>query len=922
MPGADYMKKWRNSVGKQVQPKEAIPAAVSVISPAPIHSESVDVAVTRLESDVKTGLSDAEAAARLQQFGPNELEKVGARSWLAVLLRQFVDFLILILLLAAVVSLLIGQVGDAVTIFAVIGLNGCLGFVQEWRAERSLEALQGLLAAKSRVVRDGGERVIDARQLVPGDLVRLKIGDLIPADIRLTETVNLRADESALTGESIPVHKTTAAQPADAGLASRACMGWMGASIVNGYGEGLVVATAMSTEFGHIAELTQSVSDQRTPLQKQLGDLGKTLGILSIVLSAAVALLGWALGRPLLDMFFTGVALAVAIVPEALPIVVTTTLALGIRAMVKRRALFRRLPAAETLGSATVICSDKTGTITANEMTVTRIWLPSGVIDVTGEGYDPTGHFEINGERFDYRDTTDLLALLRTGLICNHATLNEAGGQWTYSGEPTEVALVVAAYKAWLAPEESHKHLSELSFNSERKRMTVVVSDNGAYASHTKGAPEVVLPLCNRMQLGDRIVPLDAGTRQTIEQAYADIAQTGQRVLALATGSLPEGSTLNEETIESELVFLGLAGIMDPPRPEVAHAIRVAQQAGIRVMLITGDAAHTAKAIAERIGLRVSSVLSGEQVTAMTDAELKQALGGDVLFARTAPKHKLHIVKLLQEQGEIVAMTGDGVNDAPALKKADIGVAMGIRGTDVARSAADLILLDDNFRTIVAAVEEGRRQFDNIRKFVRYILSAHLGEVLAIFLNIVLGGPLILLPVQILWMNLVTDGMTAIALGLEPGEAGRMKRAPRDPVERLPNRQGIWVILGAGIYIALATAGLFYFNLGEATPADILRAQTIAFTGIIVLEKVNVFNFRSLDRPMSSIGWLSNKWLLLAVAITLGAHACAVYVPFLQRALHTVPLSWQDWAIMIIVALPLFAIMEAGKWYKTRQSAA
>jgi len=863
-----------------------------------------------------------EAAARLQRYGPNELKKVGARSWLSVLLRQFVDFLILILLLAALVSLAIGQVGDAVTILAVIGLNGCLGFVQEWRAERSLEALQGLLAAKSQVVRDGGERVIDAHQLVPGDLIRLKIGDLIPADIRLTVAVNLRADESALTGESIPVHKTTAAQPADAGLASRSCMGWMGASIVNGYGEGLVVATAMSTEFGRIAELTQSVSDQHTHLQKQLGDLGKTLGILSIVLSAAVALLGWALGRPLLEMFFTGVALAVAIVPEALPIVVTTTLALGIRAMVKRRALFRRLPAAETLGSATVICSDKTGTITANEMTVTRIWLPSGEIDVTGEGYDPTGHFEINGERFDYRDRADLLALLRTGLICNHATLNEAGGQWTYSGEPTEVALVVAAYKAWLAPEESHKHLSELSFNSERKRMTVVVSDNGVYASHTKGAPEVVLPLCNRMQLGDRIVPLDAGTRQTIEKAYADIAQTGQRVLALATGSLPAGATLNEETIESELVFLGLAGIMDPPRPEVAHAIRVARQAGIRIMLITGDAAHTAKAIAERIGLRVSNVLSGEQVSAMTDAELNQALIGDVLFARTSPKHKLHIVKLLQDQGEIVAMTGDGVNDAPALKKADIGVAMGIRGTDVARSAADLILLDDNFRTIVAAVEEGRRQFDNIRKFVRYILSAHLGEVMAIFLNIVLGGPLILLPVQILWMNLVTDGMTAIALGLEPGEAGRMKRAPRDPVERLPNRQGIWVILGAGTYIALATAGLFYFNLGEATSADILRAQTIAFTGIIVLEKVNVFNFRSLDKPMSSIGWLSNKWLLLAVAITLGAHACAVYVPFLQRALHTVPLSWQDWATMIIVALPLFAIMEASKWYKARQSAA
>jgi len=901
-----------------VQPKRKYPDT-EANSRTPFYSRSVDAAIADLGSDLSSGLSDTEAAARLQKLGPNELQKIGSRSWLRVLLSQFFDFLILILFLAALVSLAIGQTGDALTILAVVGLNGCLGFVQEWRAERSLEALQGLLAAKSRVIRDGCERIIDARQLVPGDLVRLEIGDCIPADIRLTETVNLRVDESALTGESSPVHKNTAIQPVDTLLASRACMAWMGASVANGYAEGLVVATGMSTEFGRIAELTQSVSHESTPLQKRLSDLGKTLGIISVGLSAAVAMLGWAMGRPPLDMFFSGVALAVAIVPEALPIVVTTTLALGIRSMVKRRALFRRLQAAETLGSTTVICSDKTGTITANEMTVTKIWLPSGVIDVTGNGYDPAGHFEIKGERFDYRDQEDLLSLLRTGLICNHATLNETGGQWKCSGEPTEAALVVAAYKAWLAPEVNQKRLSELSFNSERKRMTVVVNDGGACVSHTKGALEVTLPLCNRMRLGNRIVPLTTDVRQTIESAYVSLAGAGQRVLALAVGSLPDGSILNEDTVESDLIFLGLVGIMDPPRPEVANAMRLARQAGIRVMIITGDAAETAAVVAEQVGLQISSVVTGEQVSAMTDAELSRALDGDVLFARTSPKHKLRIVKLLQDQGEIVAMTGDGVNDAPALKKADIGVAMGIRGTDVARSAADLILLDDNFRTIVAAVEEGRRQFDNIRKFVRYILSAHLGEVVAIFLNIILGGPLILLPVQILWMNLVTDGMTAIALGLEPGEVNRMKRPPQDPAGRLPNRQGIWIIVGAGSYIALATAGLFYFYLGQATTAEILHAQTMAFTGIIVLEKVNVFNFRSLDHPITSIGWLSNKWLLLAVAITLGAQVCAVYLPVLQQALHTVPLSWRDWGVMIAVALPLFAIMEVGKWHRTRR---
>jgi Ca2+-transporting ATPase len=722
----------------------------------PFYSESVAVVAERLGTDSSSGLDPEQAARRLAEIGPNELQRLGVRTWYGVLLSQFVDFLILILIVAALVSLAIGQVGDALTILTVVILNGCLGFVQEWRAEKSLEALQSMLALKTRVVRGGHEQLIDATQLVPGDLVRLKIGDRIPADMRLTETVNLRVDESALTGESVAVHKQTAAQSIEADLASRVCMAWMGASVVNGYGQGLVVATAMQTEFGRIAELTQSVGKERTPLQKRLTNLGKKLGVISIVLSFAVALLGWALGKPLLDMFFTGVALAVAIVPEALPIVVTTTLALGIRAMVKKRALFRHLQAGETLGSATVICSDKTGTITANEMTVTNIWMPSGMVEATGEGYDPAGHFEIDGQRFDYRNRADLNALLTTALICNHATLEEQGGVWKHSGEPTEAALVVAAYKAWLAPSENMQQLTELSFNSDRKRMSVVVRETGAAGddatAHVKGAPEVILPLCSRIRVGDDIQELDAAARSRVEQAYEEMAKAGLRVLALATKSLSASAALEEEAVERELVFLGLTGIMDPPRSEVAEAMRVAEQAGIRVMIITGDAAQTALAVAKRIGLSVSNWLTGAQISAMTDAELLQALQDDVLFARTSPKHKLRIVSLLQEQGEIVAMTGDGVNDAPALKKADIGVAMGIRGTDVARSAADLILLDDNFRSIVAAVDEGRRQFDNIRKFVRYMLAKHLGEVLAILLAIIVGGPLILLPVQIFWM--------------------------------------------------------------------------------------------------------------------------------------------------------------------------
>jgi Ca2+-transporting ATPase len=887
----------------------------------PFYSDSPERAAARMASNLASGLSDDEVANRLQKYGPNVLQRLGARSWQSVLLAQFVDLLILILLAAALVSLVIGHPGDAVTILAVVLLNGCLGFVQEWRAEKSLEALQSMLAQKCRVIRAGEQREIDATQLVPGDLVLLKIGDRVPADIRLTQVVNLRVDESALTGESLPISKTTEAHSIGTSLASRSGMAWMGSAVVNGSGQGLVVATAMETEFGRIAELTQSVGDQTTPLQERLGNLGKNLGLLSIALSFAVALLGWALGRPLVDMFFTGVALAVAIVPEALPIVVTTTLALGIRAMVKKHALFRHLQAAETLGSATVICSDKTGTITSNEMTVTDIWLADGAVTVTGHGYEPVGQFEIDGARFETSSRPDLIAFLTTALTCNHARLVERAGSWEHSGAPTEVALVTAAYKALLAPTEQRR-ITELSFNSERKRMTIVVNDmeSNGYRAHVKGAPEVVLERCDRVRVGDAIVALDAARRADIEAAYVEMAERGLRVLACASRDLPGGAGLEEDAIEQQLVFLGFAGIMDPPRSEVADAVSQAQQAGMRVVIITGDAAATALAVARRIGLDIKSALTGEEVAQLSDAELIQSLHGDVLFARTSPRHKLRIVSLLQDQGEIVAMTGDGVNDAPALKKADIGVAMGIRGTDVARSAADLILLDDNFRSIVAAVDEGRRQFDNIRKFVRYILSAHLGEVIAIFLNIVIGGPLILLPVQILWMNLVTDGMTAIALGLEPGEADRMHRPPRDANEPLPNRQGIWMITAAGVYIGLATVGLFYFNLGDGSEADIVRAQTIAFTGIIVLEKINVFNFRSLKQPLHRVGWFSNRWLLLAIAITVGAHLCAVYVPFMQRALHTIPLAWEDWGIMLLVGLPLLLAMETWKWLATRRA--
>jgi Ca2+-transporting ATPase len=882
------------------------------------HSQSAPDTERHLNSDRSAGLTTSAAIERLSKFGTNELKRIGVRAWYVVLANQFFDVLILILGLAAAVSLFIGHVIDAVTIISIVILNGALGFVQEWRAERSLEALQQLLSPKCTVIRDGIELAIDSTQLVPGDLVNLETGNRVPADMRLVETLNLRVDESVLTGESSSVHKDSTALDEDTPMASRGCMAWMGSSVTNGRALGLVVATGMETEFGQIASLAQSVGQDRTPLQKRLGDLGKVLGIISIALSAAVAALGWALGKSAVDMFLTGVALAVAIVPEALPIVVTTTLALGIRAMVKKRALFRRLQAAETLGSATVICADKTGTMTTNQMTVTTIWLPSERIDVTGQGYDPAGHFEKEGQRIDYAEHADLLWLLQTGLICNHARVTRMQKGWSESGEPTEAALLVAAYKAWLSLDDAPERVSELSFNSKRKRMSVIVRSGDELIAHVKGAPETILARCTTLRKNGQDRVIEDADKKELDDTYKTMAASGLRVLALARRNVESATRLDEDDVERDLCLLGFVGIIDPPRPEVEAAVRTARAAGIRVIMITGDAAQTGLAVAKRIGLEVGEVLTGEDVANLSDEKLSAALQGPVLFARASPEHKLRIVSTLQRQGEIVAMTGDGVNDAPALKKADIGVAMGLRGTDVARSAADLILMDDNFGSIVDAVEEGRRQFDNVRKFVRYILSAHMGEVVVIFANIIIGGPLILLPVQILWMNLVTDGMTAIALGLEPGERDRMSRPPRDPHERLPNRRGVYMIMAAGSYIAAATAGLFYFYLGDGSTEMIARAQTVAFTGIIVLEKVNVLNFRSLKYPLHSIGYLSNKWLLLAIVFTLSAQALAVYLPFLQTALHTVPLSWQDWAVMIAVALPLFLIGEVAKWLSTR----
>ena len=873
-----------------------------------------------LATDLARGLAEPEATARREREGANVLRAEGRTPWYVVLGRQFTDVLILILVVAAGVSLAVGQVDDALTILTIVVLNGVLGFVQEWKAEQALAALQRMLAPKCRVVRGGEEREIDAAELVSGDIVHLEIGDRVPADLRLVESLNLRADESALTGEAASVAKDPAPVAEAAPLGVRSPMAWMGTSITNGRARGVVVATGMHTEFGRIAHLTESVGRERTVLQRRLAGLGRQLGIFSIGIAVAVTLLGVLLGRDLLEMFLTGVSLAVAVVPEGLPAVVTITLALGVRAMVRRRALLRRLQGAETLGEATVICTDKTGTLTENAMTVQRVWLAAGAVDVTGLGYDPAGHFAVDGARIDYHTRPDLLALLRTGLVCSHAHIERGADGWHEIGEPTEAALVVAAYKAWLSPGHPPDALSEFSFNSMRKRMTVIEHRPDGMLAHTKGAPEIVIARCTRMLEGTEERPLTGADRTGLDEVCADLAASGLRTLALARRALPADTVLNEDAVECDLTLLGVVGIIDPPRAEVPAAIRTATRAGIRTIMITGDAGATALAIARRIGLEADRAVTGTDLDAMEDGGLRQVLRGSVLFARTSPAHKLRVVSVLQGDGEVVAMTGDGVNDAPALKRADIGIAMGLRGTDVAKGAADMVLIDDNFASIIGAVEEGRRQYDNIQKFVRYLLSSNTGEVIAIFVNIVMGGPLILVPVQILWMNLVTDGMTAVALGVEPVEPGIMDRPPRAAAAPVLNRAGMMTILALGGYIGVGALSIFHHALVRGGPDGVAWAQTMTFTGIIVLEKFNVFNFRALARPLAVIGFLTNPWVIGAWAATVGLQVAAVYVPFLQRLLHTVPLDAADWLLLVGVAMPIVLMAEAWKWLRWRRS--
>jgi Ca2+-transporting ATPase len=892
-------------------PKEAPP--VQGGTPPEWHSLSTEAIRQKLGTG-PSGLSANEAWMRLERYGENVLREEARETPLQVFLRQFRSVLIIILLIAAGVSFFVGAILDAAAILIIVVLNAAFGFTQEWQAGEAIAALKKMLVQQAVVIRDGRQQEVDAARIVPGDLVVLEMGEQVPADLFIVEATSLEVDEAPLTGESSPVDKAPAPLPPETSLAERSNMAFAGTTVVNGRGRGVVVATGMTTEFGRIAGLSQRVRDETTPLSRQMDRLGRDLGVIAVGIAVLAVIVGLLQQRGLLEMFLVGVSLAVAVIPEGLPAVVTLTLALGVKSMMRRNCLIRRLPASETLGAVSVICTDKTGTLTKNEMTVVRVRTPDAEVTVTGTGYAPEGGFLRGDDPIDPLADPGLGQFLRTVLLCNHAVLAGDGEKgWRVLGTPTEGALVVAASKAGLSREGGPEAEEEFSFNSARKRMTIIYREEEGDVAYVKGAPEVLLARSSRLLLGGSVVPLTEDRREEVLAEIGEYASGGLRVLGAAYRPLPDGAERTAETVEEDLIFLGFAGIVDPPRPEAAEAIRLCRSAGIDVIMITGDNPLTASAVARGLGLSGEGALTGADLDRLTDDELKGRLRTTKVLSRVTAEHKLRVIDILSRERSVIAMTGDGVNDAPALKKASIGIAMGIKGTDAAKESSDMVLVDDNFASIVAGVEEGRREYDNIARFTRYLLSSNVGELVAIVGGLLLGLPLILIPIQILWINLVTDGLTAIALGFEPAEPDVMRRRPRDPTEPLLTRNALLVILILGIWLGLLT---IYVFSGLYT-VDLERARTMAFSGLIIFELYNVLNFRSFRFPLHRIGVFSNPTLFLAILGTLALQVLVVYVPFLQPFLGTAPLTPGDWGLLALLGLP---VLVAGEVYKILRS--
>ena len=916
----------------------------------PWHSLPIEQVSHLLGVTVDTGLTNEEATRRLETYGYNELAERPRPGFWQLLLAQFNNFLVIILIVAAAISLLLGETIEAGAIMAIVILNAILGVVQEGKAEEALAALKKMAAPEAQVLRDGHRITVPARELVPGDVVFLEAGNYVPADLRLVESVNLKIDEASLTGESVPVEKVAHITLAEEiPLGDQANSAFMGSTVTYGRGKGIVVATGMQTQIGLIAEMIQSYEEEETPLQRRLDQLGRWLGWGSLAICAIVfieailqdtdltLITSQGLGAYLratqaqiVDLFIVAVSLAIAAVPEGLPAVVTICLALGMREMVRRHALIRRLPAVETLGSATIICSDKTGTLTQNEMMAVRLYVANWRLDVSGQGYEPNGEFSNYGTPADPKDNAEIMELLTGSVLCSDALLekieSEDGGspQYRIVGDPTEGALVVAATKAGLTREEleaRYPRVAEVPFDSERKRMSTIHRFDGRYRAYVKGAPDVILPLCDTILEEGREIPLNPARRQHIENTIRDLGRGGLRVLAISYRDLDDlPAQVTADEIERNLSLIGLVAMIDPARPEVRPAVEQARSAGIRTMMITGDYPDTARAVAEEIGLLRpgGQVISGAQLDEMTDEALQERIEEVDVFARVSPQHKVRIVEALKARGHVVAMTGDGVNDAPALKRASIGVAMGITGTDVSKETADMVLTDDNYASIVSAVEQGRIIYSNIRKFVYYLLSCNMAEIMVIFLATLFGSAPPLNAIQLLWLNLLTDGAPALALGLEKGDPDIMEQPPRPVQEPIINRP---MVIGVIVQtIAITTVVLLAFFIGLAwDPDNFALAQTMAFVTLSASELVRAYTSRSERVSLWRLGIFTNPYMQYAVLASFVLLLGAVYVPFLQPIFNTVPLGSREWSVILPLLLVPSIAAEITKAVLRRQ---
>ncbi len=871
-------------------------------------SLSLEELPSQLHTDLQQGLSLEQVPAKRFQSGYNELIEKRKDSYLKKFLEQFNNVVVWILIVAAFISGFLKEWIDAIAILVIVILNAAIGFIQEFRAEKALAALRQMAAPSCKVFRQGQIQMIPSKELVIGDIVLLEAGDYVPADIRLTQSNLLKTQEAALTGESVPVEKSVdVILSPNVSIGDRKNMCFMGTSVVSGKGRGVVIEIGMGTELGKIAQMLQETGVDETPLQKRLEKLGQWLVYFCLGVVGIVFITGLFRGEKIMDMFLTSVSLAVAAVPEGLPAIVTIALAMGVQRMVKRHALIRKLPSVETLGCAMVICSDKTGTLTQNQMTVKKVYIPGQFFEITGTGYAPEGKF-LQGSQEMNEPSLGLKNILEASVLCNGARLKQNEKQWSVIGDPTEGAMLTVALKLGIDKEKIdllYPTITEIPFDSDRKMMTTLHERDGRFLSYSKGAPDVLIQKCTHIWDGQNERLINEEDLKKIHETNETWTQEALRILAIAQKNLKgaDKDHFNSETAENGLTFLGLVAMIDPPRAEVKEAIVKCKKAGIRTVMITGDHKNTAIAIARELGMFEEDLmaLSGVELDQMSDSALENKVEQVCVYARVSAEHKLRVVRAWRKRGKVVAMTGDGVNDAPAVKEADIGIAMGITGTDVTKEASDMVVTDDNFASIVAAVEEGRGIYTNIKKSIYYLLSCNTGEILVMFLASLFGLPMPLFPIQILWMNIATDGLPAIALGMDPIEKGIMEEPPRSREEGIINRAFIIRMLFQGFLIAACVLIAFLYVL-YIEKADLARARGVAFSVLVLAQLFHSFNCRSEKTSIFKLGLFSNQKLVLASLVALGLQICIIYVPFLEVIFKTERLSLFDWMLCVGVS--------------------